>query len=154
MATRNIIKKGDPTLKKKARPVTDFDDRLHILLDDMRETLAKAGGVGLAAPQVGILRRAVIVVDADELVGGDHAGVPAAAAKHCEHGREHRDMRPPEPHKLSELRAEIFLERSQQALHHALRVLVRERALRILDDEAQGVLLLAGRDLVPAVDVE
>jgi peptide deformylase len=63
MAIRNILTDGDPTLNKKCRAITDFDDRLHTLLDDMRDTLAQAGGVGLAAPQVGVLRRAVIVLE-------------------------------------------------------------------------------------------
>lgn len=63
MALRNILHDDDPLLRKKSRPVTDFNERLHILLDDMRETLLKANGVGLAAPQVGVLRRAVLVMD-------------------------------------------------------------------------------------------
>lgn len=63
MAIRTIIKKGDPVLNKACHPVTKFDGKLADLLDDMKETLADAGGLGLAAPQVGILRRAVIVVD-------------------------------------------------------------------------------------------
>lgn len=63
MAIRTIIKKGDPVLNKACHPVTKFDSKLADLLDDMKETLADAGGLGLAAPQVGILRRAVIVVD-------------------------------------------------------------------------------------------
>ncbi len=63
MATRTILKKGDPSLKKVSREVKDFNERLHRLLDDMRETLDKASGVGLAAPQVGVLRRAFIVID-------------------------------------------------------------------------------------------
>ncbi len=63
MAVRTILKKGEPSLKKKSREVRDFNERLHRLLDDMRETLEQASGVGLAAPQVGVLRRAVIVVD-------------------------------------------------------------------------------------------
>lgn len=63
MAQRHILKQGDPTLNKHCREVTDFNPRLHMLLDDMRETLAQANGVGLAAPQVGILRRAVIVLE-------------------------------------------------------------------------------------------
>ena len=66
MALRKILTKGDPTLNKKSRPVERFDERLHILLDDMKETLAAANGAGLAAPQVGILRRVVVVVDADD----------------------------------------------------------------------------------------
>mgnify|MGYP000852799993 FL=1 len=63
MALREIIKKGDPVLEKHCHPVTRFDQKLWDLLDDMRETLAQANGLGLAAPQVGILRRAVIVVN-------------------------------------------------------------------------------------------
>ena len=67
MGTRKILKKGDLSLKKKSRPVTEYNARLQILLNDMRETLEEANGVGLAAPQVGVLRRAVIVAD----VSGD-----------------------------------------------------------------------------------
>ena len=63
MALRNILKEGDETLEKRCRPVTDFNERLHILLDDMAETMNDAEGVGLAAPQVGVLRRAVIVLE-------------------------------------------------------------------------------------------
>ena len=66
MALRKILTQGDPTLNKTSRPVERFDERLHILLDDMKETLAAANGAGLAAPQVGILRRVVVVVDADD----------------------------------------------------------------------------------------
>ncbi len=66
MALRIIHEEGDAVLLKKSRPVTDFDKRLHILLDDMRETLLNAGGVGLAAPQVGVLRRAVLVMDTNK----------------------------------------------------------------------------------------
>ena len=66
MALRTILTEGDPALTKKCRPVTVFDERLHDLLDDLKETLAHANGAGLAAPQVGILRRAVIVVDAND----------------------------------------------------------------------------------------
>lgn len=63
MALRTILTEGDPALTKKCRPVTVFDGRLHDLLDDLKETLAHANGAGLAAPQIGILRRVVIVVD-------------------------------------------------------------------------------------------
>lgn len=66
MALRTILTDGDPALHKVCRPVTQFDSKLHDLLDDLKETLAHANGAGLAAPQVGILRRAVIVVDADD----------------------------------------------------------------------------------------
>lgn len=65
MALRNIITLGDPQLRKKSRPVTEFNERLHTLIDDMVETLVDANGLGLAAPQVGILRRVVIVVNND-----------------------------------------------------------------------------------------
>ena len=61
MAIRNIIKHGDETLEKRSREITDFDSRLHMLLDDMKETMENVSGAGLAAVQVGILRRAVIV---------------------------------------------------------------------------------------------
>lgn len=61
MAIRNIFKEGDPVLRKKAREVVEYNERLSILLDDMIETLRDADGVGLAAPQVGISRRVIIV---------------------------------------------------------------------------------------------
>ncbi len=63
MALRNILTKEDETLYKKCRPVTEFNARLHQLLDDMAETLEKSNGVGLAAPQVGVLRRVVLVLE-------------------------------------------------------------------------------------------
>ncbi len=62
MAIRNIVKEGDQVLHKKCRPVEKFDEKLAQLLDDMGDTLKKAGGVGLAAPQVGILRRVFIMM--------------------------------------------------------------------------------------------
>ena len=71
MATRNILTKEEPTLYKKSRPVKSFDARLHQLLDDMAETLLKSGGVGLAAPQVGVLRRAVLVIETNVPEGED-----------------------------------------------------------------------------------
>ena len=63
MALRNIMEKGEKCLEKHCRPVTDFNQKLHVLLDDMAETLTNANGVGLAAPQVGFLRRAVLVLE-------------------------------------------------------------------------------------------
>jgi peptide deformylase len=63
---REIIEKGDAALTKKCHPVTKFDQKLALLLDDMRETLLESGGVGLAAPQVGILRRVVLVMNEQE----------------------------------------------------------------------------------------
>ncbi len=68
MAILNIIKKGDPTLRKKCRPVTEITPRILQLLDDMKETLADANGAGLAAPQVGILRRICVVDTGDEVL--------------------------------------------------------------------------------------
>jgi len=65
MALRNIVKFGEDILKKKCRDVTVFDDKLWVLLDDMYETMNAANGIGLAAPQVGILRR-VAVIDIGE----------------------------------------------------------------------------------------
>ena len=61
MAVRNIVLETDALLRKTSRPVEKFDERLWVLLDDMLETMQQANGVGLAAPQVGILRRAVII---------------------------------------------------------------------------------------------
>ena len=61
MAIRDIVKDGDPILRKKCRPVEVFDEKLGKLLDDMRETMKKADGVGLAGPQVGVLRQVVVI---------------------------------------------------------------------------------------------
>ena len=65
MALRNIVKFGDPILNKKSRVVEKFDDRLSDLIDDMFETMYNGNGVGLAAVQVGILKR-VVVIDIGE----------------------------------------------------------------------------------------
>lgn len=61
MAYREILTEDNPRLRKVSRPVESFDKKLHDLLDDMLETMDRANGVGLAAPQVGILRRAVVI---------------------------------------------------------------------------------------------
>lgn len=66
MALRKILTRKDPALKKKCHPVTTFDSKLHDLLDDMRDTLIDSQGVGLAAPQIGILRRVVLVINAQD----------------------------------------------------------------------------------------
>ena len=63
-----ILTEGNPTLQKVCRPVTAFDDRLATLIDDMKETVQHANGVGLAAPQVGVLRRVVVVDLGEEIV--------------------------------------------------------------------------------------
>jgi len=68
MGLRKILTDAEPALHKVCRPVVNFDERLHTLLDDMRETLVESGGVGLAAPQVGILRRVVLVDTGDEIL--------------------------------------------------------------------------------------
>lgn len=65
MALRNIRVEGDEILTKKTRPVTEFNEKLSALLDDMFETMYEAGGVGLAGPQIGILR-SIAVVDVGE----------------------------------------------------------------------------------------
>ena len=68
MGIRKIMTVKEPCLHKVCRPVEKFDKKLHKLLDDMKETLVDANGVGLAAPQVGILRRAVIVDTGEEML--------------------------------------------------------------------------------------
>lgn len=66
MALRNIVTVGDSVLSKVCRPVVKFDRRLSMLIDDMIDTLIDSGGVGLAAPQVGVLRRVVVVDTGDD----------------------------------------------------------------------------------------
>ena len=68
MGMRKILTDEDPALHKVCRPVVKFDEKLHKLLDDMKETLTAANGVGLAAPQVGILRRIFIVDTGEEIL--------------------------------------------------------------------------------------
>ena len=68
MAIRNIVKLGDDILRKVCRTQMTFDDKLAMTLDDMAETMYKAEGVGLAAPQIGILRRYCIVDVGDGII--------------------------------------------------------------------------------------
>ena len=68
MGIRKIMTVKEPCLNKVCRPVEKFDGKLHKLLDDMKETLLDANGVGLAAPQVGILRRVVVVDTGEEML--------------------------------------------------------------------------------------
>ena len=68
MGLRKILTVEESALHKVCRPVTQFDKKLHNLLDDMRDTLIESGGVGLAAPQVGILRRVVLVDNGEEIL--------------------------------------------------------------------------------------
>jgi len=77
MAIRKIIRGDDPALLKKSRPVEKFDERLWQLLDDMAQTMREANGCGLAAVQVGVLRRAVVIDTGDgvlELVNPEVIG--------------------------------------------------------------------------------
>lgn len=69
MAIRNIRKEGDTLLRKKSKVVPEVTDRIKVLLDDMAETMYEADGVGLAAPQVGILKRVIVVDPHDETTG-------------------------------------------------------------------------------------
>ena len=68
MGLRKILTVQEPALHKVCKRVVNFDGRLHKLLDDMRQTLIESGGVGLAAPQVGILRRVVLVDNGEEIL--------------------------------------------------------------------------------------
>ncbi len=68
MGLRKILTDAEPALHKTCKPVTEFNGKLHMLLDDMRQTLVDSGGVGLAAPQVGILRRVVLVDTGEEIL--------------------------------------------------------------------------------------
>ena len=68
MALRRILNDKNPALHKVCKPVVDFDEKLHKLLDGMNETLVDSGGVGLAAPQVGILRRVVLVDNGEQIL--------------------------------------------------------------------------------------
>lgn len=68
MALRNIRRQGDPVLRKKAVPVARFNEQLHRLLDDMVETMIKAQGAGLAAPQVGISKKIIVLRDEDKIL--------------------------------------------------------------------------------------
>lgn len=84
MALRNILLENDPMLRKKSREVTAFDEKLWILLDDMYETMKENDGVGLAAPQVGILRRVVIIDFGDEKFELINPVIISTRGKQCE----------------------------------------------------------------------
>ncbi|MEG0750541.1 MAG: peptide deformylase [Oscillospiraceae bacterium] len=68
MGLRKVLSRKDEMLRKKCRPVTDFGGKISDLMDDLRETMVASHGAGLAAPQVGILRRAVVIVRGDEII--------------------------------------------------------------------------------------
>ncbi|MBQ1862598.1 MAG: peptide deformylase [Clostridia bacterium] len=65
MALREIVKEGYESLSKISKPVTTFDSRLELLIKDMKDTLTNADGLGLAAPQIGVLRRVIVIVDGE-----------------------------------------------------------------------------------------
>lgn len=65
MALREIVKEGYESLSKISKPVTTFDSRLELLIKDMKDTLTNAAGLGLAAPQIGVLRRVIVIVDGE-----------------------------------------------------------------------------------------
>ena len=71
MALRNVVTDGDPILQKKCRAVEKFDDRLGQLLDDMAETMIEHNGLGLAAPQVGVMRRIFVALEDLPLPDGE-----------------------------------------------------------------------------------
>lgn len=83
MGIRNIVKIGDEVLRKTAKPVTKFDLRLWLLLKDMADTMYKADGAGLAAPQVGILRRVVVVDDGNGLIELVNPEIIATEGEQC-----------------------------------------------------------------------
>lgn len=68
MAIRNVLKKQEETLRKKSKIVTEFNEKLWQLLDDMKQTMIKNNGIGLAAPQVGILKRVVVIDLGEKLI--------------------------------------------------------------------------------------
>ncbi len=84
MATRNIRVKGDPILKLKSRKIERFDTRLFTLLDDMRDTMYAADGCGLAAVQVGVLKRAVVIDVGDGLIELINPEVIETKGEQCE----------------------------------------------------------------------
>lgn len=90
MAKRNIVQDGDKVLKKVCRPVVKFNDKLGVLLDDMAETMLDADGLGLAGPQVGVVRRVFVALDVPPPKEVEE-GEEAAGAE----GTEPEEMEPP-----------------------------------------------------------
>ena len=88
MAIREIVKEGNDCLRKVCRPVEKFDERLAILLDDMAQTMYEGNGVGLAAPQVGVLRRVVVIDCGDQLYELINPEIIAQAGAQDRHGKE------------------------------------------------------------------
>ena len=127
MALRNILTVEEPVLHKTARPVTRFDAHLGELLDDMRQTLTNAGGVGLAAPQIGILRRVVVVDDDGELI--------ELAGNEDRHGIIGRLL----------LRLRVELRRVLHDDGAAVRAVFCGNGVQLLHDEAADALFAAER---------
>ena len=92
MALRNIVKKGDDVLTKMCRPVEKFDEKLCTLLDDMYETMEDANGVGLAAPQVGLLRRIELINPEIIKTSGEQDGAEGCLSFPGEFGMVKRPM--------------------------------------------------------------
>ena len=151
MALRNILKEGDERLRKTSRAVTEFNERLWTLLEDMAETMDDGDGVGLAAPQVGVLRRCVVIDIGDglhELVNpvitgreGDQAGTEGCLSIPGEYGivrrprklTVHYQDRHGQPH---DLEAEDFLAVAVcHELDHLDGVLFIDKAERMLTPE-------------------
>ncbi|WMJ22377.1 peptide deformylase [Paludicola sp. MB14-C6] len=103
MAVRNIVLEGDEILRKHSREVTEFNEKLWQLLDDMAETMYSADGVGLAAVQVGILRKVVVVDTGDTLYeiinpeiiekSGSQTGLEGCLSSPDEYGEVERPMK-------------------------------------------------------------
>ncbi|WP_101697802.1 peptide deformylase [Clostridium minihomine] len=153
MAIRNIVKDGDPVLLKVSRPVEKFDEKLAMLLDDMRETVTAANGAGLAAPQVGILRRIVVVVNIEdesilELVNpeilesdGEQDGAEGCLSFPGQYGLVKRPMRvkvraQDRQGKFFELEGEEFLARAFcHEIDHLNGVVFKQRVSRMLSED-------------------
>ena len=153
MAIRKIVQDGDPILKKVCRPVEKFDDKLATLLDDMRETVITANGAGLAANQVGILRRAIVVVNVEddsiiELVNpeiiesdGEQDGAEGCLSFPGQYGMVKRPMHvkvraQDRNGKFFEIEGTDFLARAFcHETDHLKGIVFKERASRILSED-------------------
>lgn len=153
MAIRNIVQDGDPILTKVCRPVEKFDDRLAVLLDDMRETVLAAGGAGLAANQVGILRRVIVVVNIEddsmiELVNpeiiesdGEQDGAEGCLSFPGQYGMVKRPMHvkvraQDRTGKMFEIEGNDFLARTFcHETDHLNGIVFKQRASRILSED-------------------
>lgn len=155
MAIRNVVKEGDDVLRKSARPVIEFNKRLHTLLDDMAETMYATNGVGLAANQVGILRRVVVIDIGEGLIelvnpeivkkSGNQQEVEGCLSSPGEYGITSRPMR---------VKVEAFDRNGNEVVYegegllarafcheldHLDGILFKDNVVRMLDpDEIQG----------------